>query len=83
MIVESFAQVITVMPDGLLNVRTDAIYTKDGVEVFRRHSRKLLEPGEDVSSASLRVRAICNVLWTPAVIQAYQDAKAAREATGE
>jgi hypothetical protein len=60
--------------------RSRVVIDNDGTtEVARTNFRTVLEPGQDVTSYPPRVRALCAFVWTPAVIAAYQAAKAARE----
>lgn len=53
-------------------------FDDDGTLIGERLQRTILEPGNDVSSQAQRVQRICQVVWTQAVIDAYQAAKAAR-----
>ncbi len=46
--------------------------------VGEKHHRQVLEPGQDVTSLPTKVRQVCAVVWTPAVIAAYLAAKAAQ-----
>lgn len=71
---------ITILLDGQIQIRRSrVVIDDDGItEISRTYWRKVLEPGEDVSSFPPRVRAICNFIWTPTVIAAYEAAKAAR-----
>lgn len=71
---------ITILLDGQMQVRRSRIVVdNDGVtEVARNYFRIVLEPGQDVTAYPARVRALCGFVWTPAVVAAYQAAKAAR-----
>jgi hypothetical protein len=70
---------ITILEDGQMQVRrTRVILDTDLSEVSRTFFRTVLEPGQDVASYPARVRALCAFVWTPAVIAAYEAAKAAR-----
>jgi hypothetical protein len=64
--------------DGQIDFRRTRIISENNEPVGERIFRQILEPGQDVSSFPPKVRAICNFVWTPAVIAAYQAAKAAR-----
>lgn len=66
------AYVLTVLEDGQLQVRRDIVYEDDGVEVFRKHHRQVLAPGQDVSGFPSKVQSIAAVVWTPQVIADYQ-----------
>lgn len=55
-------------------------HVMDGTElVGEKHYRQVLEPGQDVTTFPPRLRQVANVVWTPAVIAAYQAAKAAAQ----
>ena len=71
---------LTILEDGQIMVRrARVVLDNDGVtEVSRTFWRAVLEPGQDVTSYPARVRALCGFVWTPAVIAAYEAAKAAR-----
>lgn len=71
---------ITILLDGQLQVRRSRIVVdNDGTtEIARTYFRTVLEPGQDVTTYPARVKALCNFVWTPQVIAAYQAAKAAR-----
>ena len=66
----------TILEDGQIQLRTDTIYEKAGVEIARTHFRQVLEPGQDVSTQSSRIKAICAAVWTPDVVKAFADARA-------
>lgn len=66
-----------ILDDGQIEFRRTRVIT-DGDDIFEKHFRQVLEPGQDVSSFPARTRALCNFVWTPAVIDAFNAAKAAR-----
>jgi hypothetical protein len=66
--------------DGQIGYRRTRVILEGTEVVGERHFRVVLEPGQDVTAYPPRVRALCGFVWTPAVIAAYQAAKAAREA---
>ena len=70
---------IGILDDGLVEYRRTRVLT-DGEDVFEKHHRQMLEPGQDIAAYPLKLRQICAVVWTPGVIAAYLAAKAAREA---
>jgi len=64
-----------------VQVRTATVIKKDGTEISRNFSRKVLHPSTktsgswadtDISSESAEVQSICNVVWSNAVKTAYQ-----------
>lgn len=70
---------ITILEDGQIQIRrTRRVF--DGVELLaEQYHRTVLAPGDDVSGHPLRLRAVCAAVWTPAVVAAYEAAKAARQ----
>jgi hypothetical protein len=69
---------IDIMADGVMFLRTvTRAFDDDGSVIGERIVRQALTPGLDVTAQPARVRQICNVVWTPAVIAAYQAALAA------
>jgi hypothetical protein len=69
-----------VLPDGQIQVRTDTVIERDGVEISRAYHRHVVVPGQDVSGEDAGVQTIANAIHTPAVIAAYVAAEAARSA---
>ena len=63
---------IEVIENGILQVRTANIIERDGVEVTRTFHRHVLSPGADVTNEDPKVQAIANAVWTEEVIAAYQ-----------
>jgi hypothetical protein len=45
---------------------------EDGVELSKTYHRSSLIPGQDLTGIPDRVVAICNTVWTPEVIAAFQ-----------
>ena len=45
---------------------------EDGVEISKTYHRSSLYPGQDLTGVPDRVVAICNTVWTPEVIAAFQ-----------
>lgn len=67
---------IEILEDGQMQLRIDTVIEKDGVEISRLYHRGVLEPGQDISTQDPRVQTVCDVLWTPRVIEDYKTAKA-------
>lgn len=64
---------ITIQEDGLILVRqATRVFDDDGSLIGERFHRLTLEPGVDVTAYPQRLQSITNILWTPAVIQAYK-----------
>ena len=68
-----------VLVDGQIQVRTDTIIERDGVEISRSFHRHVVVPGADVSSEDASVQTVANAVHTAEVIAAYKAAIAARE----
>lgn len=66
---------IEVVKNGSVQVRTKTAIKEDGVEISSKFHRHVVAPGDDYSAQDARVKAICEVTHTPAVVAAYQAAK--------
>jgi len=65
-------QIEVIPPYSVIQCRRADIIEKDGVEVGKTYHRHVYVPGDDVSDDCPELQAIAAVLWTPAVIAAYQ-----------
>lgn len=63
---------IEILEDGVIQVRRSRRIYDDQDLIAEQYIRSLLKPGDDVSNLPHRLQAICNVVWTPQVIAAYQ-----------
>jgi len=63
---------IEVIENGGVLIREVTRIVEDGNEISRSYHRSSLAPGADVSDQDPRVQAICNAVWTPEVVAAYQ-----------
>jgi hypothetical protein len=54
-----------------VQVRTASIIKEDGTELSRSFDRKVISAGDDYSNESAEVQAICALVHTEAVVQAY------------
>ena len=70
---------IEVLPMGQIQVRTDTIIERDGVELSKSYHRHVVEPDSDTSNEDQRVKDIANTVHTPAVKQAWADFLASQE----
>ena len=68
-----------VLPMGQIQVRTDTIIERDGVELSKSYHRHVVEPDSDTSNEDQRVKDIANTVHTPAVKQAWADLLASQE----
>ena len=55
-----------------VQVRKATVIKKDGVELTRSFNRYVLDPDSDISGEPTEVTAICNVVWTDAVKEAWK-----------
>jgi hypothetical protein len=62
-----------------IQVRTDTVIKRDGVEISRSFSRHVVAPDADITGESTEVQAICNAVHTQAVKDAYSAHLAAQE----
>lgn len=63
---------ITVTENGIVLYREATRILEDGVELSKTYHRSSLAPASDLTNVPENVVAICNVVWTPEVIAAYQ-----------
>ncbi len=64
-----------VLADGQIQVRTDTVIERDGVEISRSDPRHGVAPGDDVSGEDASVQTVANAVHTAEVIAAYEAAK--------
>ena len=60
---------------GYVQVREATRIVEDGVQLSQSFHRYVVAPGDDHTELDPKVRAICEVVHTPEVIQAYQQAQ--------
>ena len=66
---------IEVVENGTLQVRTKTAIKEDGVEISSKFHRHVVTPGANVSGEDAKVQAICAAVHTADVIAAYQAAQ--------
>jgi hypothetical protein len=69
---------IEVIENGSIQVRTKIAIKEDGVEISSKFHRHVVVPGAEVSGEDAKVQAIAASIHTPAVIAAYQASQAAQ-----
>ena len=69
---------IEVIENGCIQVRTKTAIKEDGVEISSKFHRHVVVPGADYSAEDARVKAICAATHTAGVIAAYKAAQAAK-----
>jgi hypothetical protein len=62
---------IEVVENGSIQVRTKTAIKEDGVEISSKFHRHVVAPGADTSGEDAKVQAIAASIHTPAVIAAY------------
>ena len=70
---------INVLPMGQIQVRTDTIIEKDGIELSRSYHRHVVEHDNDCANEDQRVKDIAAVVHTPAVKTAWAEFVASQE----
>lgn len=70
---------IEVVENGNVQVRTKTAIVEDGKEISSRFHRHVVAPGQDYSNEDARVQAICAATHTPEVIAAYEAAQVKAE----
>jgi hypothetical protein len=63
---------IEVVENGCVQVRTKTVIKEDGVEISSKFHRHVVVPGADYSNEDARVKAICKATHTKDVIAAYK-----------
>ena len=66
---------IEVVENGSIQVRTKTAIKEDGVEISSKFHRHVVVPGADYSAEDAKVQAICAAMHTAEVIAAYQAAQ--------
>ena len=69
---------IEVVENGCIQVRTKTAIKEDGVEISSKFHRHVVAPGDDYSTEDARVQAICAATHTADVIASYKAAIAAQ-----
>jgi len=71
---------IEVVENGSIQVRTKTAIKEDGVEISSKFHRHVVAPGADCSQEDAKVQAIASAVHTPEVVAAYEAVIAAQEA---
>jgi len=69
---------IEVVENGMLQVRTKTAIKEDGVEISSKFNRHVVAPGDDVSTEDAKVQAIAIAVHTLEVIATYQSSLVAQ-----
>ncbi len=63
----------------IIQVRTATVIERDGTEISRSFNRHVVAPNADITGESAEVQAVCAVVHTQAVKDAYAAHLAAQE----
>jgi hypothetical protein len=74
-----YVDLIEVIENGSIQVRTKTAIKEDGAEISSKFSRHVVVPGADVSGEDTKVKAIAAVIHTADVVAAYQAAQEAAQ----
>ena len=61
-----------VLADGQIQVRTDTIILRDGIEISRSYHRHVLAPGDSITDQDPAVQRIATAEHTAARVAAYK-----------
>ena len=73
----AIVDLIEVVDNGCIQVRTKTAFKENGVEISSKFHRHVVVPGADVSGEDAKVQAIASAVHTAEVIAAYQASLAA------
>jgi hypothetical protein len=77
---ETAVDQITVSEQNIVLYREATRILEDGVEISKKYHRTSLIPGQDLAGQPANVVAVCNAVWTPQVVAAYQAAQTQAQA---
>jgi hypothetical protein len=72
---ETVIDQITVTENGIVLYREATRIMENDVQLSQTFHRSSLVPAQDLTGVPANVVAICNTVWTEAVIEAYQQAQ--------
>ena len=72
LIEKQIVDLVEIVENSTIQVRTANIIERDGVEVTRTFHRHVLSPGDSIVNEDPKVQAIANAVWTEEVVAAYQ-----------
>ena len=70
---ETVVDQITVTENGTVLYREATRVLENGEEISKKFHRSSLVPGQSLSDVPAKVVAVCNAVWTPEVIAAFQN----------
>jgi hypothetical protein len=72
---QTVVDLIEVVENGTIQVRTKTAIKEDGVEISSKFHRHVVAPGDNYSAEDAKVQAICAAVHTADVIAAYKAAQ--------
>ena len=72
LIEKQIIDLIQLIENNSIQVRTATIIEKDGTEISRTFHRHVVSPGDNITNEDPKVQAIANAIWTEEIIAAYQ-----------
>ena len=63
---------IEITESGHVQVRTSIRIMEDGIKLSESYHRHAIAPGKDYSLEDAKVKAVCQVIHTPSVVEAYK-----------
>ena len=69
---ETIIDKIEVLENGAVLIRQTTRIIEDGAVLSNTYHRSSVAPGRDVSDQDPRVQAICNAVWTPEIVAAFE-----------
>lgn len=64
-----------ILEDGQLQIRTDTVIEEDGIELSRTYHRRVISPGDNVTSEDKKVRDIASLIWTQEIVDGFLNKK--------
>ena len=72
---ETVVDQITVTENGIIMYREATRIIEDGKLLTQTYHRTSLSPGQELTNQPEKVVAICNTVWTPEVVAAFEAQK--------
>lgn len=69
---------IEVVEDGSVQVRTKTAIIEDGVEITSKFHRHVVVPGQSYDQEATRVKAVCAAVHDASTVRAYEASQAAQ-----
>lgn len=76
---ELFDQIEIVGPFKMVQIRKASIILENGKEISKTFERFIVVPGGDSSNFGPEIKAICNIVHTPEIIESFNNYKAQQE----